>query len=206
MKKILAGLVISSSFLFSAPALAKDGLYAAADLVLSNASYKFVNPNQTAPQNRVDGSSVGVGATLGYKKSFKQFFVAPEVFYDYLNSSSPSYFHTTQGVEGDTLEIRSRYGIKANLGYDFTQNFSSYLTYGIAALDRISRYPSFNYTQGKWETAAIYGIGAQYHLSENWSMRAEFNSQRFNAIYYAVPGSTSKIRLNVLKIGILYNF
>lgn len=198
---ILAGIVLATQ----SQANAKDGAYVGADLILSNARYKHSAVNNSNPQNRVDGNSVGGGLSLGYKKSFDQVFAAPEIFYDYLNSSTKDYYRATAPYQQDRLELRSRYGAKLNLGYNFTKNFSSYLTYGLAAVDHVDNAPSLHSSQGKWKTAAIYGFGAVYNLNGNWAVKTEFNTQRFN-VPYAYDYNTSKVRLNVLKVGLAYNF
>lgn len=185
---------------------AKEGVYVGANAILSQATYKFSNPTASAPQGRVAGKDVGVGAYVGYKKSFNQVFLAPEIFYDYLNSSSQNYYRTSGTSKQDTLEIRSRYGAKANLGYDFSECFSAYLTYGLAILDQVNNYPSVKVSNGKNKTAAIYGLGGQLKINDQWSARAEFNSQRFNVPFSVVAGSDSKVRLNTLNIGAVYNF
>ncbi len=106
------------------------------------------------------------------------------------------------------MEIRSRYGVKANFGYEFTNKFSSYLSYGIASVDQLDNFPSVNDSKGKWQTAAIYGIGSIYNMNDNWGIKTEFNSQRFNTrySYYGGPTTTSKVRINVLKVGVIYWF
>ncbi len=187
-------------------AKAKDGVYVGADLNLSNAKYQFRHPFQTAPQTRVSGTAAGLGASVGYRKEVGRFFVAPEGFYDYLNSSSHTYFSTTDGVSGDRLRISSRYGLKGNFGYDFTDKFSAYVTYGITRIHRASDYKSFDAKEQKWKSAPIYGIGAQYKICEKWAARAEFNTQKFSTTYYAVPEAMSDIRLNVWKLGAIYSF
>ena len=207
MKRTLSLISIVSTIFLTSQANAKDGLYAGVDLVLSKAKYKYVNEGaaQTNPQSKIDGNGVGVGASIGYKKSFNQVFVAPEVFYDYLNSSTKDYYHTQIPYQQDTLELRSRYGAKVNVGHDFTEKFSAYVTGGLANVDQITNSPSLKDSRGKTRTSAIYGLGAIFNLNDNWAIRAEFNTQRFNATYYD-PNVVSKTRLNVLKTGLVYSF
>lgn len=207
MRKILP-LIIASLMLFTSKANAKDGFYVGADLLASHAKYK-IDDQYSLGQGRVDSNyDIGVGVSAGYKKSFDKFFVTPEIFYDYLNSSTKDYYHTTVPYGQDTMEIRSRYGSKANFGYDFTNKFSAYLSYGVAMVDQIDNFPSVNDSRGKWQTAAIYGIGSIYNINDKWGIKTEFNSQRFNTRYQYYQGETitSKVRLNVLKIGAVYLF
>ena len=207
MKKTLSFITVISSLFISSQTFAKEGVYVGADFVTSNAQYKYVATAQTSTsQRRVDGTDVGAGLTIGYKKSFDGIFVAPEVFYDYLNSSSKDYYYNNPRFKQDSLELRSRYGAKVNLGYDFTDNFSGYATYGLAAVDHVDNFPTIPNSQGKWKTSAIYGLGAILNFNDNWAFKAEFNSQRFNIPYSYDAGVTSKVRLNTLKTGLVYKF
>lgn len=212
MKKTLSLVAIATSLIFSSQANAKDGVYVGADLVTSNAEWKYsgrIGTTGTLPQRRVDGTDVGAGLTIGYKKSFNGAFIAPELFYDYLNSSTHDYYYNNPGYKQDSLELRSRYGAKANLGYNFSDKFSAYATYGLASIDHVDNFPtatSVSRSQGKWKTAAIYGIGAVFNINENWGIKAEFNTQRFNVPYSYDAGVMSKVRLNVLKTGLVYSF
>ncbi len=209
MKKTLSIIAIAASLITSSQAIAKDGIYAGADLVTSNAKFKYASTGSSgsSAQKKVDGTSVGAGVTVGYKKSFNSgIFVAPELFYDYLNSSTKDYYYNRPPYQQDTLELRSRYGAKANLGYNFNDKLSAYATYGLAAVDHVDNFPTRPSSQGKWKTSAIYGFGAVFNINENWGLKAEFNTQRFNVPYSYDTGVVSKVRLNVLKTGLVYSF
>ena len=131
MKKIpliithVATLIISS-FLFSF-AHAKDGVYVGADLLKVHARYKLAELefSDSLVDKKNGGNSVGVGVSLGYKKSLNDFFLAPELFYDYLNSSTKDYWHNSALFDQDSLELRSRYGARLNIGYNFYQAIQS---------------------------------------------------------------------------------
>lgn len=207
MKKTLSLLAVTSAIFLSSKANAQDGVYVGADAIFSNASYKYQSTQSSSPsQSKIDGNGVGVGVTLGYKKFFNNFFTAPEIFYDYLNSSTRDYYKTSGNFKQDSLELRSRYGAKLNLGYNFTEKFSSYATYGLATVDHVDNFPSDSFSQGKWKTSAIYGLGATISFMDNWAFKAEFNTQRFNVPYSYDAGTVSKIRLNTLKTGLAYSF
>ncbi len=212
MKKLSLVSAVLCAILSTSVASAKDGFYAGADLVLSNAKYKYHDKSGTEHSNsvgKIDGNGVGVGITGGYKKSFDQVFVAPEVFYDYLNSSTQDYYHSVAPFQQDTLEIRSRYGAKANLGYDFSNKFSTYLTAGLASVNYINRWPSSHDSQGKSTLSPIYGLGALFQINDSWAVKAELNQQKFHARYGIDSGSStvvSKVTLNVLKTGLVYSF
>lgn len=209
MKKTLSLVAVAASLIFLSQANAKDGVYVGADLVTSNAKFKYASTGSSgsSAQKKVDGTSFGAGVTVGYKRSFNSgAFIAPELFYDYLNSSTQDYYYNNPRYKQDSLELRSRYGAKANLGYNFSDKFSAYATYGLAAVDHVDNFPTRPSSQGKWKTAAIYGFGAVFNINENWGIKAEFNTQRFNVPYSYDAGVMSKVRLNVLKTGLVYSF
>ena len=223
MKKIYIISAVLFSLFATAAAEAKDGAYVGGDLALSNAVYRYKNKNNstasadTNAQYKIDGEGIGFGLVAGYKKSLNQkTFVAPELFYDYLNTSTKSYFHNYNDTAGgfnaanDTMDLRSRYGIKANFGYNLTDKFSPYVTLGLAQVQYINRWPSeasfgVATTEAKIETAPIYGIGALFSVNDNWSVKTEINQQKLHLQYFDDRG-TSNVTLRVLKVGAVYNF
>jgi outer membrane autotransporter protein len=207
MKKTFLLIITLLAALLASNANAKDGFYLGGNLNFSKATYKYSSETLVSPnKKRVSADAYGVGGFAGYKKSFDQVFIAPEFFYDYLNSSTENQFADFPNTRQNTYEIRSRYGIKANFGYDFTSKFSSYLTFGTGRIDQVNKYPSRNTSDGKWRTALIYGFGAQYNITDRWSVRSEFNTQRFNTPFITIPNTQNKVRLNVLNIGAVYSF
>lgn len=212
MKKSLSLLTILSSFFFISSAHAKDGLNIGADFILSNASYKFKDPVGTSFNENRSGSqrsdALGGGVSLGYKKSLDTFFVNPELFYDYLNSSSQDYHYPNYpNTKQNSLELKNRYGAKLNFGMDVTEKLSSYLSYGFANIDYSNRLPSFNSNEKKHKVSAIYGLGALYQINDHFALKAEFSRQKFN-IRYSIDGAgvISQVRLHTLKTGIVYSF
>ncbi len=105
MKKFLS--LIISLIALTSKANAKDGIYVGVDLLAAHAQYKFDSLYSAGQERRIDGNyDVGAGVSAGYKKSFNKFFITPEIFYDYLNSSTEDYHHNTAPYQQDTLEIR----------------------------------------------------------------------------------------------------
>ena len=222
MKKLSLLSTVLLSLLTATIAEAKDGAYVGADLALSNAQYRYDNKmSYTAPQDhnaqyKIDGNGVGFGLVAGYKKALcEKTFIAPELFYDYLHNSTKSYYHryddTAFHPANDTMDLRSRYGVKANLGYNFTDKFSSYVTVGLAQVQYINRWPSeapfgVNSSEGKVTTAPIYGIGALFSINDSWSLKTEINQQKMHLRYSDDVGNSSKVTLNVLKVGAVYSF
>ncbi len=214
MKKLSLISAVLCAILSTSAASAKDGFYAGADLVISNAKYKYHDKKgweHSNPVGKVDGNGVGASIAGGYKKSFDQVFIAPEIFYDYLNSSTKDYYHTIAPYQQDSLEIRARYGAKANLGYDFGNKISTYLTAGLANVNYVNRWPSSGDSESQSILTPIYGLGALFQINDSWAVKAEFNQQKFHtrhSIDSSVNYTTviSKVTLNVLKTGLVYSF
>ena len=180
----LLSLIICSTF--TNPLFARDGGYVGLDYLISNAKFKYagdVNSYSSQIITKSDSVASGVGIVVGYQKSYKNIFIAPELFYDYLNSSTRDYSFRESPYQQDSMEIRSRYGAKLNLGYSFNDQFSTYLTYGFSSLDYVANFPSINESKNRSKISSIYGIGAVYNFTKNWGMKLEFNTQRFNVPY-----------------------
>lgn len=206
MKKLSLAL-IAAGVLVSSQANAKDGAYLGAGLLFSQTKYKFhdVSPPDNGAVAKVHGNGFGGGVFAGYKKSFDQVFFAPEVFYDYLNTSTKDYYYHVSPYGQDTLNLRSRYGFKANVGYDLNKSFSLYANYGYANVNYVNRWPSLNESESGNRFSAIYGIGGIYNINDSWAVKAEINQQRFK-----IPASGdsvySKVKLNVLQTSLAYKF
>ncbi len=203
----LLSLIICSTL--TNPLFARDGGYVGLDYLISNAKFKYagdVNSYSSQIITKSDSVASGVGIVVGYQKSYKNIFIAPELFYDYLNSSTRDYIFRESPYQQDSMEIRSRHGAKLNLGYSFNDQFLTYLTYGFSSLDYVNKFPSINESRSRSKISSIYGIGVVYNLTKNWGMKLEFNTQRFNVPYATDLSDSSKVRLNVLKTGLIYNF
>ncbi|MCE3254746.1 MAG: hypothetical protein K0R25_240 [Rickettsiaceae bacterium] len=206
MKKLSFITLLGALFL-SSQVSAKDGLYVGADLITSDAQFKYSSAfSSPFAQKKVDSMNIGVGANIGYKKSFNRVFVAPELFYDYLNSSTKDYYHNHYPYTKDTLELPVRYGAKANFGFNFTDNFAGYLTYGLSNIHQIDKSPALNANHGRWKISPIYGAGSVFNINPNWGIKIEFNRQKFEVPYSFDLATTSKVKLNILKTGLVYNF
>jgi len=177
MKKNLIASLLCALLISSASyARDRDAGYAGADIILTTADHRHDDNNVR----------LGLGIDLGYRKNFDRVFLAPEVFYDQFDSSNSK-----------TLQFNGRYGAKLNLGYDFDQNISGYLTYGLANL----RYQLNSSTDTQNKFTSIYGLGLLFKINRNWDAKAEYTQQRFDT-----PYSLGTVKLNVLKVGVLYYF
>lgn len=215
MKKFLILCTFLCAFFTSALASAKEGTYVGADVLWSNAKHKYSNllygDNDSLNGAKVDSDDLGFGLNLGYKTnltfgSFEKGFVAPEIFYDYLNNSSKDFAYTSGSIyRQDSASINSRYGAKLNVGYEILPKLSGFVNFGVANVDYDTRWPSSGRSYGASKIAPIYGVGLSYNLTDNWAMRASYDYQRFNT-KYVNEGLRDKVTLGVLKVGAAYSF
>lgn len=199
-------------FLLTSSAANASGFYMGLDAVLSRTHYKYHNKfnieqNIVAPNTVTSSKNIGAGAYLGYKFSSGNAFLAPEIFYDYLNSNTKDYYHSIERYKNDELSLRSRYGAKMNLGYNFIKGFAGYITYGIANVDYIGRFYYNKASENQRKVTPIYGVGVVLRMTNNWGLKAEYNRQSFATSYHIdAIGISSKINLDVLKVGLSYGF
>lgn len=195
-------------------AQAKDGVYVGIDVLFANAKHKYLDKiHETDSMNgkSVDGDSFGFGLNAGYKISFDRFFVAPELFFDYLNNSTKDFYYTEDSNQKqNSMEINSRYGAKLNIGYNIVSKLNGFVNFGVANVDYDFRQPSwinsgYNTSYGASKLAPIYGVGFSYDLTENWTAKTSYDFQQFNA-RYVEQGFKDKVSLNVFKIGAVYSF
>lgn len=195
----------------------RSGVYAGLDLILMQAEHRFIDDNHgdgpiNAPQKlSANNGSASFGANVGYNFVYKDFFVAPELFFDNLSNRSNDFYHM-QGSsleKQDKLVINYRYGFKVNVGYYINSKFSVFVNYGFANVDyNLKFYSNSDATTSGQKSAQIYGVGFTYKINNTWSMRTSFNYQSFDTQYAlkAFNGYRDKINLKDLKMGVVYSF
>ena len=162
--------------------------------------------------------------TYKYAINFHDFFIAPGAFFEKnwisVNANEKAGINSNKIQR---LDIDSRYGVTADLGYDFTNKFATYLMGGYSVV----RYTAKNggtYGGDYYETilkkssngSLIVGLGTKYNYSDHVSFNVEANTQKFNLKNNGdVPivknagyiyDSRFVGRFNTLKIGASYNF
>jgi len=208
MKKLSLALIAAGVFVAS-NANAKDGAYVGVDVLRSSAKHTYVDKRISNPKDgdtSTDNGSIGFGLNAGYKVSFDKAFIAPEVFYDYLNSSAKD-FYNGDGAEyaNDRMKINYRFGAKLNLGYTFVPGFSGFVNAGLSDLRSTYNWNDTGQSRGVMKLGMVYGLGFAYDLNEKWTIRTSFDRQNLN-LQYVTEGRRDKVRLDVLKVGLVYNF
>lgn len=195
--------------LFASQANAKNNFYVGADILLTNAKHKFVNIARESSSNdntKIDSDSVGVGINAGYKYDIGKAFIAPEIFYDYINNSAKDFVHIAQPqFKEDTMEIDSRYGLKLNVGYNLFSKMNVFATVGAANVYYHNRWVSSGRSSGKSELTALYGLGLSYNINDTWSLRASYDRQKIDTTFVR-EGWRDVVRLSTARVGAVYNF
>lgn len=224
MKKLLT---IATFLLLSFESYAKDGVYIGADINRSHVKYRIIvlTPNLDGgttefAENKTDKAAVAGGLNVGYNFDINdKFFVAPELFYDHLNNKVGDPYGNPDGdgfrqaaYYNDTTTLTYRYGAKVNLGYNFAQKFALFTSIGVANVNykydwnsNIGGALTDNHSYRSDKVAMIYGLGAAYKISDEMTGKISIDHQSFNTTY-ALYGWRSKVNLNVVKLGVAYNF
>jgi opacity protein-like surface antigen len=211
MKKLL---VISSvvAALATSSAFAKtEGSYAGVNLINTKATYseKFsTNATPTALRgSSTSDSAYSVGLNYKYAVNSGGVFLAPGLFVEDNN------LKVRNGVDNNSAQIKYRYGITADLGYDVTDKTAVYATTGYTGVnyktnnsDASGLYGTKNGSQGDW----MWGAGVKHDVADNTTLSLEYNTQ--NLKLKTATGGTIKYsgtldtRIDVLKIGLAYRF
>ncbi|NBV06074.1 MAG: hypothetical protein EBS06_02420 [Proteobacteria bacterium] len=211
-----------SFFAIQNSALAKtEGSYIGIDLLNSKAKFveKYTNDNnKNEASNTPHHSNSGYGAGLHYNYAinFGGLFISPGVLLEQNNVKVNGYSNNTIDIDSQRLQIKNRYGIKSDIGYDFTDKFSVYATGGYAYISyRTKDYSDLdgkvtgikNGIGGSW----FYGAGIKIDCDKTSSVNLEFNTQNFSAKTkiinsYLNLSARYQTRLDVVKVGYSYRF
>ncbi len=196
MKKIIA--ITSLVAIFAAPqAFAKtEGNYASADVLYNRGKFSERQSNGSYIKSNSDDAGWG----LSYKHAFNRdkTFVAPGVFGE-INNSKVNVNDTAR----TTIDLRNRYGLVVNAGYDLEDDLAAYLVGG---------WSFFNYKSNNNNGEVIhhgtsswfYGVGLRADYSERVSFSLEYNTQ--TAHIKGASVSKSEVDYDTVKLGLNYKF
>ncbi len=143
MKKTLSSIIIVIS-LFSSQAYAKtEGNYLGFNI--SRNTQKIKSTSTLASDNRVGidrfynhsnkNSKYGFGFNYKYAFNFNNFFVAPEIAFDLLNNEiNSSIIRQYNSYFSQKIKLKNAISLKANLGYDFSDQLAFYIPLGISKI------------------------------------------------------------------------
>lgn len=195
-----------------------NGSYLSADLIRSQVRFYEKFSQGTNTTTRIDKPSFknargGFGFTYKYAFNYGNFFVTPGAFYEKNNLVI-----TGDPEKTRSLEVKDRFGAKVDVGYDLTDNFAIYAIGGYSGVNYKSRNYSYqgggeltSRTKSDIVGSAFYGAGLKVDLNKDFSVSAEYTSQKFSARTripndYNNHKGSYKTRLDVAKISFAYRF
>lgn len=215
MKKVFIATLSLIFLSLQANAARKSRFFVGTDYLSVDAKHEYFVNYQATILNpaRIDASNVnhGIGFSLGYRAYLKQLFVAPEFFFDYINSSTADFYASEAGFDQDELAINYRYGLKINVGYNLWRTMNVFVNAGISRVDFDIRWKNEganqagNRSYGSSKIVPIYGAGISYDITPYLTLRLGWDMQNFN-LRYVEQGLVDRVTLNVYKAGFTVNF
>ena len=206
-KKLLAAASVAVAVAASSSAFAKtEGHYAGVNIVRSDSGSQHISEGVNVT-NKFNDRGIGAGLDYRYAFNMNNFFIAPGLFVEKNNIK-------TRGSEDEMtskISINYRYGLKANIGYDVTDEASVYFTNGLSntlykvGFSGVDDGVKFN---GEKSTGAIgyfYGAGVAYNVTKEVAVNVEYNTQKID-LNTAFVGAKVENTLSVVKLGVSYHF
>ncbi|WP_415886383.1 outer membrane protein [Neptuniibacter sp. QD37_6] len=184
----VAGLVVIG---LSSQVSAGEGFYVGGQIGSTTLGHSIERNQGAAPpaasiSTFSEESDVSVGVHLGYKKMVTDdAFLAAELFYN--NESAET--TNLNGVLRSDLELEASYGVNFKAGVEVTDKLSVYGIAGATWLDLDVRNSYVFASPVKYgsedEVALSLGVGAEYAVNNNWSVKAEYT--RVNDVDFDAP-------------------
>jgi opacity protein-like surface antigen len=187
-KKLLAVVSIATTIISSSVFAKTEGHYVGVDLLNTRVSIDRSSSDRD--------NDYGVGVNYKHAFNYDGLFVAPGVFAEKNNTSVP-------GISN--INIKNRYGFKADLGYDLDQNLSIYVTGGLALLNYRVNDSSESFAH-RAKADYFTGAGISHKYSDTVTLNLEFNTQKFNLKSKTTSIADINVDMNTIKAGVSYNF
>lgn len=215
-KRHLIALAIASSAI-ATTAQAKDGFSigtVSSNATLSHTIERNTGSNTTPSlSSRVEESDFAYGLSVGYQFHLNDnIYLGAEAFYQDQNIET----RNLNNLLITELSLNNSYGLKVKAGVDITDKFSIYGLVGQTTLDFDvdNSYPFAPpmRTASRDVDEFTIGFGAEYAVTDRWSVTAEFN--QLNDVSFdpipevAVPGkiNDNELDFSTLSFGVNYNF
>lgn len=187
-KKLLAVASVVTAIASSSAFAKTEGNYVGVDLLGTRAKTIDV-VDGTGRKNNIDA---GIGVNYKYAVNFDNFFIAPGVFYNYNNA---------EAKKGD---VKSRldysYGVKADVGYDLTNQFATFVSFGFQENRNQDEIVGFGKERSTNE-AYSYGVGVKYSLTKDVDAVLAYEY-----IDYKDSQTPNSFNPEVLRLGATYKF
>lgn len=206
MKKFLVAL---SAILLASASSHATGFFVGADALFTNSQFKAKNlSTSSGPKNGSvqDSDQLGYGGNVGFRVDVLNLLASAELFYDDLGTSSRNFESNSNAVSnGDSINIKNRYGVKGNVGFAILPRITPFLTYGLTNVNYSSEVLSNRSSLSRSEMTPIYGAGIMFDLPFGVSAKASYDHQQFN-MRYAESGSRIRTNIGVARLGVVYHF
>ncbi len=217
MKKISATIFVTA-LCFSSMAHADESLGKHSFGV--NVMQSSISYHETATKSTFGGnprlyagssdSDLGAGLAYKYTMNFDKISIAPGLFFEKPNASSGG--RGSENTYLSRMTIKDRYGVSFDLGYDVTETITPYFTGGYSSVRYIAKNVRNGLSALKSNTVSDWycGAGLKAKINKDFSLALEYNTQKFNAKTSVVNNpdynGTYVTRLNLIKLGVFYNF
>ncbi len=169
----------------------------------------------------------GFGFHYKYAININNFFIAPGLFYESIGSKSEiSKTNYSNDASSDfayrqTLEIRDRYGVKFDIGFDISDKFATYVPLGYASTSyelntresELADSAGLSTKTTERTSGLLYGLGFSFYPSEKIAINLEYNRSKVNARTgqgVSFNGGNSPVKakanLDIIKLGASYKF
>lgn len=220
MKKLFAISVVISSFIASSALAKTEGSYVGLDVIDSRVKFHEEYRSDLVSSGRgltfQDNSNYGGGVNYKYAVNVNGLYFAPGVFFEVNNAELEGGQPSAAGVS-QQLKIRNRYGAKVDFGADIADGISAYVTGGYVGI----RYRTGNFSSNASPEATYaykngvsgawtFGGGLKFDITKAVSLNTEYTIQNFTAKTSTITAANFigeyKTRMDVIKVGLSYNF
>ena len=163
----------------------------------------------------------GMGINYKYAFNFNNIFIDQSIFVEKIGTKVNPNQDAYKNPQNGELDIRSRYGIFANIGYDVNSVLSPYLVVGYSMVSYKTENGYYRYNLGLRQSnieksttgSMLYGLVLKANYSDKVSFNIEYNTQEFKAktnldvpINNKRANSWYQTRIETIKIGTAYKF
>jgi len=201
MKKLILLTSLITIFTTSFALAKTEGNYLGIDLLQASADQRYLQNGKVANNYKeFDDSSYGIGTGYKYAFNFDKIFISPGVFFENLGTKAAD-------KDGDNVLLNNRYGAKVDIGYDVSDKFSAYFTNGASNTSYKVDWKSVGRKKSGSKLDYFYGAGLAYKVSDKLVMNVEYNRQS-TVLDTPNLGGINQVKadLNVIKVGLAYNF
>ncbi len=220
MKKIIVLTTVVTALSIPSAFAKTEGSYLGINVLRAKSDVKSTSSSSTNADTyfntKTKDSQTGFGINYKYAINMNNFFIAPGVFLEKIGSESK--VNDTENGYNQSVNIKSRYGVKFDAGYDITDKFSVYAPFGISMANYELKTQDYSgasslttKTTGR-KAGFLYGLGFSFAATENILVNLEYNRSSYDLKSggnVALIGNTTlkaKTNLDVVTLGVAYKF